>query len=155
MGWSGMKLLDRPGPVSQLRTEDRAYLEAFRHQLSGDSVLSAALDWRVTNGMLLELRKSVPELVVVRYEDLASEPETRFPALAEELGLAWGDANEAVLKDLQGTAVSQSELGSTLHVMKRDPKAAASSWRERLTEEEIQKVFEHVGPLAEDLGYRP
>lgn len=154
VGWSGVRgFLDRPGRAAQLRPEDRDYLARHGADAKGDPVLSAALAWRATNGMLLGLRETIPGLVVVRYEDLAADPETRFPSLASDVGLPWGSANVATLNELRGPALNQSALGSTPHVLNRDPVAAASSWRDRLSEADIDRVLHHAGPLAEELGY--
>jgi hypothetical protein len=154
MGWSGMAHLDRPGAAAQLRPEDRDYIEPYRAALAGDPVLSAALDWRVTNAMLLGLRDSIPDMVVVRYEDLADDPGGRFPALARQLGLPWGPSSVATLDELQGEALDQAELGGRQHVMKRDPRAAAWSWRDRLSQSQIDEVMRHAGPLAAEVGYQ-
>ena len=156
MGWSGVSaFLQRPGWASQLRPGDHRYLEAHGTGAKGDPVLSAALEWRATNGMLLGLRDTIPELVVVRYEDLASDPARRFPRLAADLGLPWGRANAATLEQLRGPALDQSALGAAPHVLNRDPAATASSWRDRLRPSDVERVLEHAGPLAAELGYGP
>lgn len=156
VGWSGVRdFLDRPGRAAQLRPEDRDYLDVHGAQAKGDPVLSAALSWRATIGMLLQLRETIPEMVVVRYEDLAADPKDRFPDLATQLGLPWGRHNSEILGAMQGPALSQEALGSSPHVMNRDPAATAASWRQRLSEADIERVLSHAGPLAEELGYGP
>lgn len=155
MGWSGLPYLERPGPAAQFRPSDRTYVEPYRHAVAGDPILSAALDWRLTNGMLLGWRERVPDLVVVRYEELADDPATSFPSLAGRLGLPWGRHNEVTLDELRGAAVDHAALGSKLHVMNREPRAAAWSWRDRLAKDQIDAVLEHAGPLAAELGYGP
>lgn len=156
MGWSGVRgFLERPGWAAQLTPDDRDYLRCHADDAEGDPVLSAALAWRVTNGLLNRAREAIPSTLVVRYEDLVADPTTQFRAVATELGLGWGQANVAILADLRGPALDEAALGTAPHVLNRDPVATASSWRKRLSDRDIERVFEHAGPLVADLGYGP
>ncbi len=156
MGWSGVSdVLARPGWAAQLTPDDREYVERHGTDVKDDPVLSAALEWRAINGMLLALRETIPELVVTRYEDLAGDPEKRFPALANQLGLRWAKANTATLAELRGPVLDQVALGSTQHDLNRDPVTAAWSWQNRLSQTDVDRVLEHAGPLVGELGYGP
>ncbi|MGK5531989.1 sulfotransferase [Streptomyces sp. URMC 129] len=118
---------------------------------SQDELAKNAALWRVTYDAVDAMRReNGGSLHVVRYEDLAGDPETAFGGLYATCGLTWdASARRAVREATQAgnaptRAMSWSLKGglSKTAYQPMDSRAALVTYKERLTEDEIARVRE-------------
>jgi hypothetical protein len=138
------------------------HLEPFRWEMErmraadaddGDRV---ALLWRVLYSVVASIRRLHPQILVVRHEDLAGDPVTGFRELYASLGLTMTDAAAGFIAEAtsgggDGTRpLSWSFAGglpSRTGFRRQDSRQAVSSWRSRLSEEQVQRVHEITAPV--------
>ena len=98
--------------------------------------------------VVLNYQKQFGDWVYVRHEDLARDPISGYRALYERLGLKFArDHEEAILhfsKDTNPGEVPVSQIGE----IRRNSKATITTWKKRLSEDEILRVKEGVWPVA-------
>ncbi len=120
---------------------------------SQDDVAKISLLWRVTYDVIDQARTADPRIHVVRYEDLAASPLTAFEELYGHFGLAWTDSARAKI-DAATSAGGGSDRSHVWSGLSRtafrpmDSKASLTSFRDRLTDDDIARVRELTGAVA-------
>lgn len=100
----------------------------------------AVLMWNCIHHVIDGYRERHPGWTFVKYEELAGEPVTGFRDLADRLGLPWdGGMEREVLRFSSEGNVKEVPAWQHRRV-KRDSRAARSSWVRRLTEGERDRV---------------
>lgn len=117
---------------------------------------SSASYWRRATTELIRVGQLLGDerFVLVRYEDLVSDPEPVLRDVCERVGLDW---DESVLRHDE---VQRSRGGPARTDGATDPQrgvdtAALSAWTERLDDYELGAVSSETGELAGWLGYDP
>lgn len=133
----------------ELMSEElRAWAPALRRAGELDTVDHACLVWRVLNSVVIRLEQDHPEWTVTRYEDLALRPVVGFRHVFEHHGLAWSTAIADEIGRLNSAAnpteVPVRERASVV----RDSRGAVWTWRDRLTEGEIDRVHRTTSDVA-------
>jgi Sulfotransferase family len=126
-----------------------------------DGVGPASLLWRVIYGTVADYRQEIPDLEVVRHEDLSADPVPAFATLYDRLGLPFGpEAERAIVQATTagsgGGAMrwSVSAGGVSKTAARRlDSRANLQVWRERLTPEEVARIRELTAETAAAFGY--
>lgn len=149
LGWTTYfhELLEQPLLMRDLlgqHTDELRRLVGSQDELEKNAAL-----WRITYDAIDGLRKRA-DLHVVRYEDLASEPEKAFGELYRTCELEWdSEAQQAIQAATQADgeptkAMSWSLKGglSRTAYQAMDSKSALSTFKDRLTPEEIARVTE-------------
>lgn len=122
----------------------RDCLESDRHAMEtvdkNDIVAQGALLWKLIYRFVSLKGNLIPNLNMVRHEDLSLDPAAGFQALYQKLGLDYTD--EVKTKILHS---SSSENPSKLskrktHSVHLDSRANLDNWRKILTPEEINKI---------------
>jgi hypothetical protein len=133
-------LRDHLGPM-------RADLERMARGGS-DLVDEAIVLWNAFYGVVATLEDRHPEWHVLRYEDLAAEPEEGFARLYPALGLRWDEEvarRVAAFSDERNVKeVPAREKGT----VRRDSRAAMWTWTSRLTAEEVDRVRAGTAAVA-------
>lgn len=112
--------------------------------------------WSVFNGMAVETAAHAPNLRVIRYEDLCADPLELAQELFDWVGLDWhGRVDTFLHRSLQ-----MSGDATGYHDLQRNPKVAASKWREKLSLEDqnsIRRIAMRspAAALYEDLQMAP
>ncbi|MGN6474854.1 MAG: sulfotransferase family protein, partial [Mycobacteriales bacterium] len=115
------------------------------------SVNAGIPHWRRSNRQLIHAGARLGDrFVLLRYEDLVTDPEPTMRALLERLGEPWSDA---VLAHHQVQPVAES-TGFTRTDRAIDT-ASIAEWESQLTKAELNRVVDRTGQLAEFLGYDP
>jgi hypothetical protein len=96
-----------------------------------------AFVFAVLTSALREAAERHPDWVRTRHEDLCVDTQVRFPALATELGLVWGD--EAA------RFVAESDADGTPYRTQRRTGEQPDRWRERLDDEQVATIREVLG----------
>ncbi|HKQ45250.1 MAG TPA: sulfotransferase [Rhizomicrobium sp.] len=128
-----MGVMPPPRPLGELlETRSAHRLGAARAVSSaGGLVETLAWDWLLAN---CEAYPAISERgVVLRYEDLAQNPEAQLRALFSKLGLAWSDSTTQFLK-----ACSTGD--GSYYSLARNPVAAANRWKSQLDPKHIEQI---------------
>jgi hypothetical protein len=131
---------------------------------SGDAIEATAVLWRSTYAAMRDVVDHVaPEVHVQRYEDLASDPMTAFGRLYDVCGLTWSDQARSVVAAATtgggGTGPAQgapkrgmawSLKGGVSRTAYRpmDSRTSLTSYRDRLTPDQIARVEELTADVA-------
>ena len=122
---------------------------------SPDPVAKAALFWRVTYDALGDLDARQPGLLHLRrYEDLATNPEAGFRELYALCGLTWTErARKRIARATtdHGSAKAQRTWTGVLSrtaFRPMDSRSALGSFRDRLSQQEIDQVHEMTATVA-------
>lgn len=156
LGWTGHmdNLLSQPMLMRDLFGRYESEMRALAN--SPDSIARTALFWRITYAVLDGLADRLPNLHLRRYEDLAGDPEAGFRELYERCGLTWND--QAQQRIVTATTSHKTAGGSHVWSLRggisrtafrpMDSRAAATSYRDRLTPQEINRVRELTAETA-------
>ncbi len=152
MGWTRDMgdVLDQEALITDLLWEHRdALVEWNRRHKAGraDWLGQAILWWKLTAAAFHRYKRRRSDVLFRRYEDMATDPLAAFEDLYGATGLPWNSSARA--RVMEHTGASSSDLGDTLHVLRRDSRATASSWRTRLDPEEIAEVQRQAAPWVE------
>jgi hypothetical protein len=124
----------------------RDHLEPFRADMEAacedpdDVVGQGCLLWRVIYGFVASHAAHDDNALLVRHEDLSSDPITRYAELYDRLGL---DLNEAAYRTISHYTSEQNPREVALRRYGSVPlnsRASIYSWRKRLTSDEIERV---------------
>jgi hypothetical protein len=116
----------------------------FRRPVKG-----GAHHWRRSNRQLLHGGSTLGDrFVLVRYEDLVSEPERVMRELLERLGEPWSDkvlAHHEVQPAASSTGFTRTDRAVDT--------ASVTEWESQLTAGEVRQVAAKASPVASFLGY--
>ncbi len=135
----------------------RDHLEVFREEIEHfaaerrDIVDQAILLWRAGNAFVTSLAARRRDWAFLRCEDLADHPLDGFRSLYSHLGLSYspGVADRVLGYSMQGNVkeVAPGDRGG----VRRDSSNAKWTWTDRLTPEEITRVYEGTADVAATL----
>ena len=113
-----------------------------------DVIAHAIVMWNAIHDFVDGLRERHPEWSFVKYEELADAPLEGFRALYDACGLRWSDAAEAAILKTSD-AGNPTEVPRWRHQsIKRSSAAAKDTWRDRLTDEEVERVTKGTAEIA-------
>jgi hypothetical protein len=149
LGWTTDldELLGQPDLVRDWLAPYRAELEAVA-ATPGDLPGRVGMLWRMLHLVAAEHERRHAGVRVVRYEDLAADPEAGFGDLYAWLGLEFGDrARRAVTRSTTGGArrrahhwsLSRGGLSKTGY-RPMDSRANLTAWRRQLEPDEVDRV---------------
>ena len=97
-----------------------------------DIIEQGILLWNIDYYILNEYRKTHPDWIIIKHEDLSLDPVGEYRKIYEKLDLHFGASVENKIKE----SSSASKAGH----LKRDSKKNIHTWKKRLTEEEIERI---------------
>ncbi|MEM8902266.1 MAG: sulfotransferase [Actinomycetota bacterium] len=106
----------------------------------GDIIDQAVLLWRVIATVASGYAECHPDWQVRRYEDLAADPTTQVPALAQALGLRWSEDATASVAELTSAELGAEVADGDKGGVARDSRAAMWTWRARLSDADIDRI---------------
>jgi len=101
--------------------------------------------WSALYAMALSDVGDCPQLIVVSHEELAGGGASAAHALFEVLGLRWTGRSDIELASESGRRTEGASMGTELHNFNRDPAKVAMSWRNLVTETEIELIESVTG----------
>lgn len=131
---------DYLGPFEE---EMRAYVAHER-----DIIDQAALLWKIIYYVAACYREAHPDWLFVRHEDLSRQPLDAFRDLFSALHLDFTPASEAALRTFTSPDNPAEAPEGTVHFWKRDSKANIWTWKERLTDGEVERIRTLVDDVA-------
>lgn len=134
----------------------RAHLEPYRSEMQSmrpdDVIGQAALLWKLIYSSVHALRETHPDpdFVIVRHEDLSRDPVSGYRDLYRLLGLEFTPRVEKIILNSSSSENPAEASRKKVHTVKLDSRANISSWKKRMTLEEvdrIRKMTEKISPL--------
>jgi hypothetical protein len=129
-------------------------LAAYRGQVERyaadppDVVDQAGLLWAMLHDVIDGYRTDHPEWQFVRHEDLSTDPQAGFRQLCDRLGLHYDGPLEERLAHDTDAGNPVEAVNGTAHTLQRDSRANVTTWRTRLTPEEIARVREATAAVS-------
>ena len=111
-------------PVEELSEADFSSLEILAYR------------WAVFNDFISRDVCELPNVTIVRYEDICADPITVFKALFRAVEVSWDQGCEAFLKQ----SLSADQDAEAYHDLVRAPLVAANKWRSNLSEYDINTI---------------
>jgi len=139
----------------------RDWLDPYRGEMehiigsADDLIAQSCLLWRMVYQSVDELRQKLPELIVIRHEDLSLDPKGRFEQLYQELGLEYTPAVEETIRGASSRRNPKETSQRGVHSVRIDSQAVIKSWQQRLSHVEIERVRQltsDVAPLYYNVG---
>ncbi len=137
-----------------------AYLSEFEVDVAGtsqapfDVLEHACLLYRLIHSAIEQQAAKHPDFIIVRYEDLATDPLAEFEKLYDAVGLPFTARAQREIRDgcMAGPAGREHPWGrvgfSKTAFQPMDSRANAWAWRDRLTVEQVATVRERTEDVA-------
>jgi sulfotransferase family protein len=122
----------------------RDHLELYRNEMqsikSDDVIGQSALLWKMIYHSVDATRKSNPDFIIVRHEDLSRDPVTGYRDLYQLLDLEFTPRVEKIILN-SSSSENPAELSrKKVHGFKLDSRANIDIWKKRLSVEEIDRI---------------
>ena len=139
-------LLNQPMLMRDHLEKDRADMESIQ---ADDILVQSALLWRMIYRSVHTTRGLLPDLKIVRHEDLSLDPVTGYKSLYESLGLTFDEkVRDTILNS--SSSENPTELSKKkVHSVKLDSRANMDNWKKRLTSDEITRIRK----MTEDVSH--
>jgi hypothetical protein len=155
---SSLKRLGWKFDFKDLLAQDKLmedWLTPFRNEIEASIneesslVEQGALLWRMLYHTAHQLKERYPAVRLVRHEDLSRQPLLEFEQLYLDLELPFSKhARRGIERATQATNPEEVSLRS-IYATKLDSLANLFNWKKRLTDEEILRIREITGDVAE------
>lgn len=118
-----------------------------RPPCNGYNLEDAALSWKVFHYVIHCYQQLYPEWLFIRHEDLCSNFRQCFDQLYSRLSLPF---TEEIQNTMQQYCNRQDivDLGSNIHVLKRDSSSVPYLWRKNLNQDEVDRIREITEDIA-------
>lgn len=145
-----LKAAHWPHPFQHFLEQEKLierYLPGFRQEIEeqarnpGDIIDQAILLWNLFHSVIHQYQSEYAGWHFLRHEDLSRDPVANYRNLYSKLGLDFSPRIEAQI--VQHSSASSPEL------LKRDSKSNISTWKRRLSSDEIDRVREGTRGLAQ------
>jgi hypothetical protein len=132
--------LDQPLLMRDHLQPYAAQIESFAKQ-ERDIVDQATLLWNIIHSMILHYRKTHPSWIYVRHEDLSRDPVEGFRGIFKKLRLPFSETTRS-------SVIAHSFAQKPAGALMRDSAANVTTWKSRLTADEIVRVRTQVADVA-------
>jgi hypothetical protein len=128
------------------------YLDSFREEVQAcvdyrkDIIDQSILLWRMIHHMILIYMERHRDWIFVRHEDLSSDPVHAFSVLFDRLGLIYSSKVQKAIEHY--SSGGGASLWNRRRSLKRDSKSNIWRWKERLTKEEVERVYRGTLDIA-------
>ena len=131
--------LDQPLLMKHYLYKYRTKIEAI-YKNSGDIIDHAILLWNIFHDTIIKYTDEHPEWIYKKHEDISMNPESEFKNIFETLGLTF--SNKIKTKIINSSSSKQKSI------LKRDSRSNIWSWKRRLSEEEIERIYEGTNNIS-------
>ncbi|MCC6298410.1 MAG: sulfotransferase [Anaerolineales bacterium] len=141
LGWNFdfNDLLDQP---LLMRDHLEPYRERMQAVKADDIIGQASLLWTMIYRFVYATGQLNPNVILVRHEDLSTDPVGGFRELYASLGLAYTHhVEKMILNSSSSENPTELRRGKT-HSIKLDSRANLENWKKKLTDEEIARIRE-------------
>lgn len=149
LGWN-FNFRDLLGQPELMQDWLEPYREAMERQINAppDVLAQSCLLWKMIYQAVDILGEKIPDLIVIRHEDISSNPVGNFKLLYQKLALEYSQRIEnAVIRSSTSNNPKVRSNGA-VHSYHLDSRANLDNWKRKLNGEEIQRVRELTGEAA-------
>jgi hypothetical protein len=130
------------------------WLNPFKEEIEktdaeGDFIDRISLLWNVLNYVILEYKNKYPDWFFIKHGRLARDPVENYRKMFEYLELDFNSVVEQYI--VEYTSRKNPVEAKSNEYQPRDAKKAVEAWRDRLTEEEIERVKEATSEIFKKL----
>jgi sulfotransferase family protein len=130
-------LLDQPLLMRDHAGDCRDEMRSIK---ADDVIGQASLLWKIIYRSVHTARELIPDVIIVRHEDLSRDPVSGYRDLYSKLGLDFTHKVEETILN-SSSSENPAELSrKKVHSVKLDSRANMDNWKKRLTEEEIGRI---------------
>lgn len=129
-------------PLDQLRlplAEESGLTQ--EHVAEMGDVERSAWSWALTNDFALRACEGLPNVFVLRYEDLCEDPMAVSRSLLDWTGLGWHPQVDAFV----GLSLKAQGDSRDYHGVVRDPKVVVHRWKQTMAAEDVAAIERAVG----------
>jgi hypothetical protein len=159
---SSLKRLDWPFDFADLLAQQQLmqdWLEPFRQDIEAmatpgqdnttKTIASASLLWLVIYTFVKQCLEHNPDFILVRHEDLSTDPVKGFETLYSRLGLVFSSQTEKKVQKASSSENPGELTRNATHSVHLNSRANLHNWKRRLTPEEIQSIRHLTGNLCQ------
>ena len=139
--WLGQDLLMRD--LLGHRAED---FRGYRGEI--DLVGEGIVMWNAIYDVVARFRDRRPDWHFVIYENLAADPVAGFRELYEKLDLTWSDKVAETIARYSKDDNPKEVPTTRRRAVRRDSAAAATTWRERLSAQDVERIAGETADVA-------
>jgi hypothetical protein len=124
----------------------RDWLGSFRAEMEkeiesqGDLIAQSCLLWRMIYISVDEMKKKIPEIIIIRHEDFSLDPLAKFKQLYQELDLEFTDDIQNIINVSTSDKNPKTTSRSTVHSVRINSQAQVKSWQQQLSKYEIERI---------------
>ena len=114
-------------------------------QKDQDTIDQAILLWRIIHQTILEYQQKHRDWSFIRHEDISLNPLSGFQNLFDCLSL---DLSEPIKKTIIEHSNYEAQNKEQSFFLKRDSKSNTTTWQDRLTTSEIERIYDGVKDVS-------
>lgn len=154
---SSLKRLNWPFDFNHLLSQPelmRDWLDPYRSQMQTlvetpeDIIGQASLLWCMIYQVVRSYREQIPDLLVVRHEDLSADPIGEFMKMYDRLGLHFTQDSREIILGATSSENPKELTSKKVHAIQLDSKANIGNWKKRLREDEIDYIHRITAEVA-------
>jgi len=132
----------------------RDWLEPFKGEMEkilespGDLIAQSCLLWRMVYQSVNELRKEIPELIILRHEDISFDPVDEFSRLYQYLGLEYSTEIQSAIRAASSGKNPSETSERSVHSVRIDSRSLVKSWKQRLSSADIDRIRQLTNDVA-------
>ena len=133
----------------------QGFLEPHREAMesmintSTDVLAQSCLLWKMIYQAVDILSEQIPDLIIVRHEDVSLDPEGNFKLLYQMLDLEFSPEVENTVMQSSSSANPKGTSQDSVHSYHLNSHANLDNWKRRLSIEDIKRVRELTGEVAD------
>ncbi len=109
--------------------------------------------WTLIHHAILQFKEKYSEWYFVKYEEVASNPILEFEKIYNYCGLKYSDGIKSKINQFCSKDNINENSANDPHTVNRYSAQSIDSWRNNLSQEEINTIWKITQPIAEQLGY--
>ena len=113
-----------------------------------DKIIEASILWKCLYFIASEYIKRNKNFIVMRHEDLSSEPLKNFKYLYKKLGLKWTQQIENEISQFCSSQNPTEAPDNVPHHLHRHSKSVIKIWKGRLSADDIKKIKDITYPVS-------
>jgi hypothetical protein len=133
----------------------RDWLEPYRQEMESllnspkDVLAQSSLLWKMIYQVVDTLREKIPDLTIVRHEDVSLDPLGNFEMLYQTLDLEFSQQVKKSILRSSSSSNPKEVSPDAVHSFQVDSRANLENWKQRLSGAEIQRVHKLTSEVAE------
>jgi hypothetical protein len=133
----------------------RDWLEPYRQEMENlvnsptDVLAQSSLLWKMIYQVVDTLHEKIPDLTIVRHEDVSIDPLGNFEMLYQTLDLEFSQQVKKSILRSSSSSNPKEVSPDAVHSFQVDSRANLENWKQRLSGAEIQRVHKLTSEVAE------